>query len=70
MGKDESWNFLGHMPMSLAFLDEGALVVGDNQNNLFILQHPMQDTDGIREGSLLPSCNGFSGSSRFNLSQL
>jgi hypothetical protein len=67
IGNDESQTFLGHKAISLAFLNEGGLVVGDNRKNFFILPRPQQDPEATRVGALIPSCNGFSGSSRFTL---
>ena len=58
-GMDPSWSFLGCEPLSLAFIDENMLVMGDNLHQFFIFGRPGEGA--VRNGSLIHATAGFHG---------
>lgn len=60
-GTDPSWSFLEFTPVSLAFMDEHTLVIGDNSRQFFIFGKPGKQA--IRNGSLILAMTGFNGTS-------
>ena len=56
-GTDPSWAFLRFAPVSLAFLDDQTLVIGDNSRQFFVLGRPGEQV--VRNGSLILPTAGF-----------
>lgn len=62
-GTESSWSFLGFTPVSLAFMDEHTLVMGDNSRQFFIFGKPGDPEQAIRHGSLIRATTEFKGTS-------